>query len=92
MRAILAVKAAKKYLAELFEDESINDIVLEEVVFDKTNDIWKITLSFARPGTMSYIFPGSEQLNENRSYKVVHVSKDGEADSIFDRILRPVEY
>lgn len=92
MNAIRVVEAAKDYLEKLFEAESIDDIALEEVVFDKENDIWKITLSFNRPGTMTHAFDVSAQFNRTRAYKVVHVNKDGEANAVFDRILRPVEY
>ena len=91
MRVTDVVKAAKEHVAELFEGESISDVVLEEVVFDSTN-ISKVTISFVRSGPIPDLFPFSEPFNKNRSYKVVHVSKDGKAGSVFDRILRPAEY
>lgn len=91
MRVAEAVKVAKEHIAELFEGESISDIELEEVVIDETKDILKITISFARPGLID-LFSTAKRSNENRSYKVVHVGKDGKAGSVFDRILRPAEY
>ena len=89
MEAKDAVRAAQEYFDELFEVES----VLEEVVFDKGKDVWKITLGFDRPGRTSALSLMTEQLNQDRSYKVVHVNnKDGKAGSVIDRILRPAEY
>lgn len=91
MRVAEAVKVAKEHIVELFEGESISDVILEEVVIDKTKDILKITISFVRPGPMPELLLSSKRSNKNRSYKVVHV-RDGKAGSVFDRILRPAEY
>ena len=93
MRGTQAVKTAKEHLAEIFEGESISDIILEEVVFDEVKDVWKITLSFLRQGPIPDLVLTSVRSDQNRSYKVVHVSNEsGAAGSVFDRILRPVEY
>lgn len=92
MRVAEAVKAAKERIVELFEGESISDVVLEEVVIVETKDVLKITISFVRPGPIPDLLLTSERSNKNRSYKVVHVSRDGKAGSVFDRILRPAEY
>lgn len=91
MRVTEAVKVAKKHIVELFGDESISDVILEEVVINKTTDILKITISFVRPGPVPELPFTSKRSNENRSYKVVHV-RNGEAESVVDRILRPAEY
>lgn len=91
MRVAEAVRVAKKHITELFVDESISDLELEEVVIDEVTDVLKITLSFIRPGGILDPLPTRERLNKYRSYKVVHV-KDGKAGSVFDRILRPAEY
>ena len=93
MHGTQAVKTAKEYLAEIFEGESISDIKLEEVIFDEVKDVWKITLSFLRPGLIPDLFPTTIRSDKNRSYKVVHVSNESEeAGSVVDRILRPPEY
>lgn len=91
MRIAEAVRVAKEHITELFVDESISDLELEEVVIDEVTDVLKVTLSFIRPGSTLDLLPTRERLNKNRSYKVVHV-KDGKAGSVFDRILRPAEY
>ena len=36
-----AVRAANKYITELFADEEVQDLGLEEVVFDETANAWK---------------------------------------------------
>ena len=82
---------AKEHIAELFVDESISDLELEEVVIDEVTDVLKITLSFVRSGPILDPLPTRERLNKNRSYKVVHI-QNGKAGSVFDRILRPAEY
>ena len=44
-----AVQTAKKYVAELFTDETIADVGLEEVVFNDMSNNWEITIGFSRP-------------------------------------------
>jgi hypothetical protein len=41
-----AIKKARDYVGEIFKDEPIADIGLEEVEFD--TDSWKITIGFNR--------------------------------------------
>jgi hypothetical protein len=80
-----AVKAAKDYVADLFAEEHIRQIVLEEIEFDEKNRSWFVTIGFARPWEESgaltrAIFP------EPRSYKVVRISDDnGRVISVKDR-------
>ena len=44
-----AVGLAKKHIAELFAEEKIVNLGLEEVEFDDTAKVWLITLGFSRP-------------------------------------------
>jgi hypothetical protein len=44
-----AVQAARNYLFELYEDEDIKDVLLEEVELSDDEDTWKITLGFWAP-------------------------------------------
>ena len=44
-----AVKTAKDYVADLFEGEGLENIGLEEVVFENEADVWKVTVGFTRP-------------------------------------------
>ena len=44
-----AVRTAKDYLTDLFVDEEVVNIGLEEVVFDDATNRWSITIGFSRP-------------------------------------------
>ena len=44
-----AVVTAKRYVLELFEDEAITDIGLEEIEFDGVEGLWQVTIGFTRP-------------------------------------------
>ena len=43
-----AVQAAKKHVAEIFADESIANVGLEEVEFNEIEQVWAITIGFSR--------------------------------------------
>lgn len=84
-----AVKTAKEYIIDLFGDETITGVGLEEVDLDMESNDWKITIGFYRPlshrGTLTTVF-GRE--HEARSYKVVSINKqNGRVSSITDRVL-----
>jgi hypothetical protein len=44
-----AVKLAMEYVADLFEDEKIENLGLEEVEYDDDNHYWQVTIGFSRP-------------------------------------------
>ena len=44
-----AVAVAKGYLTNLYTDEAIEHLGLEEVEFDECADTWRVTLGFSRP-------------------------------------------
>ena len=84
-----AVKTARGYVAELFANEQIMNVGLEEVVFDDTSNDWKITIGFSRPWDQKNAL--SAALGEGRSarsYKVLRINDDtGEVGSLTDRVL-----
>ncbi len=89
-----AVRMAKEYVGQLFADEGIKNVGLEEVVFDDAADEWKITIGFSRPwdravgtGTMTAVLGGARL---ERSYKVVRVDdSNGKVKKLItDRILK----
>lgn len=43
-----AVRAANDYVAELFAEQGLKHIGLEEVVFDDRSGKWKVTIGFFR--------------------------------------------
>ncbi len=85
-----AVVSAKQHVVELFGDENIVNIGLEEVVFDEDADKWKITIGFSRPwdrkNPLATTF--TEAGRSDRSYKVLCINDaDGKVESVKDRIL-----
>jgi len=80
-----AVRTAKDYVSDLFSEEQIRNIGLEEVEFDDTSKVWLVTVGFARPWENAG-FLASAGLAEPRSYKEVRLSDaDGQVLSVKDR-------
>ena len=87
-----AVAVAKSYLAEIYTDEAIEHLGLEEVEFDDRSDTWCITLGFSRPWDRRVGVMLREPRASARSYKVVRIDDDsGEVQSLKDRILTAAE-
>ena len=85
-----AVKSAKKYVAEMFEDEPIHNIGLEEIEFDHTQGIWSVTIGFARDWRESESVIRA-LASPCRTYKVVRISDaDGTVQSIRHREISGV--
>lgn len=91
-----AVAAAKSYLAQVFDEEDIEDLRLEEVVF-QPNVGWLITLGFLRSAPLSgkpiSAIPKNMQKllsQKPREYKVVTVDEVRGATSIRNREGLPV--
>ena len=89
-----AAQAARKYVTDVFADDTISYIALEEVEFDEGSDVWRITLSFLRPtgtkNSLDVIAPGlSRGENVQRSYKIVNVDdQSGRVISVKHRVLK----
>lgn len=43
-----AVRAAKEYVNEVFVGENVRHVSLEEVLFDESENAWKVTIGFFR--------------------------------------------
>jgi hypothetical protein len=67
-----AVALAKKYAGEVFADEAISELGLEEVEFDESSQTWLVTIGFSRQRQVGGI-PGLLTSNK-RDYKVVRIS------------------
>ena len=92
MEAKEAARTAKDYIIDLFGDEAITGVGLEEVDLDMGSSDWRITIGFYRPlsqrGTLTTVF-GKQ--HEARSYKVVSINKhSGNVSSVTDRVLPTV--
>jgi len=81
-----AVAAAKAYVADLFSNEPVQHIGLEEVEFDADRRIWSITIGFTRAWLPK--LPPLIYSPKDRDYKVVRISdSDGQVLSIKNREL-----
>ena len=88
MDAKKAAKAAKDYIIDLFADERILHVGLEEVKFNEQQDIWEITIGFYRPWNRNLQIPNLDE----RSYKIVHIKdEDGQVVSVTHRALTTVD-
>lgn len=80
-----AVQVAKDYVIELFGEEGIVDVGLEEIDFDQL-DNWVVTIGFSRPWNRNIgsVLGGQA----SRSYKTVRIQDgDGRVLSVKDRAL-----
>ncbi len=84
-----AARVARKHIADLFADEDVKHVGLEEVEFDDVAEVWNITIGFSRPWELPKdppkkrvplsLVPALEELNSpppptpQRSYKIVRV-------------------
>ena len=85
MEVTKAVLAAKDYVHEIFDDEGIMNVGLEEV--QSKGRTWKITIGFSRPWDRNVgpILGG----NTGRTYKDIEIrDEDGRILSVKDRNLR----
>ena len=79
-----AVAAAKQHIAELFANEGVADLGLEEVDYDDAREEWRITVGFARRWdlmrSIRLIDPAPR-----RTYKIVVIDQTGKALSVKNR-------
>ncbi|HWA23561.1 MAG TPA: hypothetical protein VG735_14295 [Caulobacterales bacterium] len=75
-----AVALAKDYIKQIFAEEGIGDLGLEEVMFDDRQGVWQITLGFSRAWDRNPVLP------PRREYKVVAVAEDGKVLSVKHRL------
>ena len=70
-----AVATAKTYISDLFENEQVSDLGLEEVEYNEQSGDWLVTLGFSRPWEKTGGFLAATQTpQQRRSYKVVRVN------------------
>ena len=92
-----AVRLAKKYVVEVFDDDDISNVGLEEVDFDHRSDVWKITVGFHRPtgllDPVNVVVPGlSKGIPVRRVYKIVNIDDtSGRVLSLKHRILESTD-
>ncbi|MDE0145788.1 MAG: hypothetical protein OXI53_09555 [Nitrospira sp.] len=83
-----AVRTAKKHITELFTDETITHVGLEEVEFNNSSNNWEITIGFSRPWQNISLATALSNRPPARSYKLVCINdNDGHMISVTDRVL-----
>jgi len=78
-----AIAAAKRYINEIYADEQVTNLGLEEVEHVPGSGNWEITLAFSRPWNTART--RAQEILENlggvsalkRSYKVITIADDG---------------
>jgi uncharacterized protein YdeI (YjbR/CyaY-like superfamily) len=86
-----AIAAAKKYVSEIYADEQVTNLGLEEVEHVLAAGNWVITLAFSRPWNTPRT--RAQEVLENlgavstlkRSYKVITIADDGTVLSMKNR-------
>jgi len=90
-----AISSAKAYLADIYADESISNVGLEEVEYDHAADRWLVTLGLSRPfntprtraqEVIDSINGAAPSLK--RMYKVLTLTADGTVVSMKNRESR----
>lgn len=99
MLAKEAIVAAKGFLLDIFQDEKLSGVGLEEVQFDDESKMWKITLGFFRNWRPEDDVPHTNasaamieiirvQRARDRFYKVVSIDdRSGRMVSLVNREL-----
>lgn len=74
-----AVQTAKEYILEVFNDEGIDRLGLEELEFRVEDATWEVTIGFRRHWNSAppprFALPSSPR--EDRIYKTVRINEDG---------------
>lgn len=85
-----AVMKAKLYVGELFSEEQIANLGLEEVEFDDIGNAWCVTVGFSRPWNGGGELRGLLSVNNRtRSFKIVRISDEtGKVVSVKERVLQ----
>ncbi len=85
-----AATVAKEYVVDLFAEEGIGNVGLEEIELRADGQFWLVTVGFSRPWDhtgLAAITLGRKGLR--RSYKVLRIdNQNGNVESVKDRILR----
>ena len=85
MEVQAAIQKAKEHVAEMYQEEPISQVGLEEVEFEHAKNVWLIAIGFVRDRRPQ----GSRFLELNtpkRTYKVVRIrDRDGGLESLRTR-------
>ena len=91
-----AARKAAAYVAELFAEEDVQHIGLEEVTFDEVKDVWNVTIGFYREldrlkGLAAAGSPAMPRWRQ-RTFKIVSIENEtGKILSLTHRSLPAAE-
>lgn len=81
-----AVQIAKKHITEIFADEPIENVGLEEVEFDEIKNAWAVTIGFSRFWGHPSNFVRAFDSDAARTFKTVRIDdKSGRVQSVKHR-------
>lgn len=75
-----AIQQAKTYISEVFADEDVSSIRLEEVEYDEVGRAWLVTIGLLRPSAsikMKGLAAAVAPTQLKRDYRTVRISDDG---------------
>ena len=95
-----AVAKAKDYIRDMYIEEDISNIGLEEIEYDDGSGIWGITIGFSRPWNTPRPIParswekiaGATTSARKRTYKIVKVDPLGRVLSSRTALLKVMQY
>ena len=89
MNAREAKETARDYIIDLFADEEVVHVGLEEAVYHRESGEWRITYGFVRAWDKQGELGIKMGLKAPRSYKVVSIDDgSGSVISLKDRLMR----
>lgn len=85
-----AVSKAFQEVQDLFANEQLSNLGLEEVEYDHIKQEWLVTVGFSRPWDFTKPSGGlvTSPSQPKRDYKVVRVSESGEVTSVKNREVK----
>ena len=89
-----AVHVAKEYVADVYAEEDVTAIGLEEVRYDDTEKAWQVTIGFqtaTSAGGVLGLDAFQRQMFGSRKYKVVTLNEDGQVKRLTDRFIEVVD-
>jgi hypothetical protein len=86
MNAKEIANIAKNYITEIYSDENVTNVGLEEVDYDTPNGTWYVTIGFSRPWDepKNVLIALATQIIK-RTYKILRISDTGDVLSIKNR-------
>jgi hypothetical protein len=80
MNAKHVANIAKNYIIEIYSDEKVANVGLEEIDYNDSEGIWYVTIGFSRPwDEPNNILAAMATQGAKRSFKILRIS-DGTGD------------